>query len=154
VKNAPYYASPTVACKDSIQAMFHVKEPGPKHIHISQYVLDKQPNLLEMLTEERRIKHKSKDGKVRVSWGKKHDKAPNEGWDVLNYNLAAKHFAVLSGFQFVSELTSVRSTPEEVADVEAEILPQNETVLKSKVKAPRKRRPKSGWLSGGGSRRF
>mgnify|MGYP001319178574 CR=1 FL=1 len=161
VKNAPYYTVRTVAASDAAATMLRVSQPGARYLHIPEHLVKRIPFLLDGLTAEERHKVRGRDGKVKVTWAKKHEDKPNEPWDLLKYNIAARVFACLSGFVFKrSDVTAARKAAQEAAsapvadltttDVE-KILSQIELGLQSEPKVARKKRPKTRWLSG---RRF
>lgn len=163
VKNAPYYQVRTTAAKDAASAMLRITQPGPKFLHISDRLLAKIPNLLDMLASEQRHKVKGRDGKTRVHWDKKIESAPNEAWDLLCYCLAGRVFCELSGFRFRSltqKVTAAEPEPERI-DIDAvvdaasktpEILSKPTPTVLLEPRAARQTRPKSGWLTGGRSR--
>lgn len=161
VKNAPYYTVRTVAASDAAATMLRVTQPGARYLHIPEHLVNRIPFLLDGLTAEERHKVRGKDGRVKVRWAKKHDDKPNEPWDLLKYNIAARVFACLSGFVFKrsdveaarkasAALDSASVVDEPTVDM-PKILSQIETAVQSPPRAARQKRPKSGWLSG---RRF
>jgi len=152
IKNAPYYVVKTIAATDAADRMLRAKEPGPNFLHIPESLLEKIPNLLDMLTAEQRFKVRGKDGKVRVHWTKKSEAAPNEALDLLKYNIAAKKFIELSGFQFKrAERVAVTPSPVSAAESAAilrKISQSVQTPLHSTVRPARKKRPAFDWSRG------
>lgn len=153
VKNAPYYVVKTCAASDAADAMLRTIQPGSRYLHIPEGLLKKVPNLLDMLTSEQRFKVRGKDGKVRVHWTKKREDLPNEAWDLLKYNIAARIFAVLSGFVFETQRRPVIvDNGGDITDEVIETLREIQNPVESKprpvaqpVRRPTRPRYSSGW---------
>lgn len=147
--NAPYTPVRTVPNKDKVHALLQTRTPGPRFVHIPDFIPEKHPVFFEGLTEEHRLQTRDKSGKLHVRWLKKRDHAPNEPWDCLCGNHAVRLMAELQGFKFSPMVVApMVADATEAAAVSAEIFQNPQTVQISK-RPPRERRPRSNWMDGG-----
>jgi phage terminase large subunit GpA-like protein len=101
-RSAQWFSVRVVPAKDTIAAMLRVTQPGPRYVHIPTHVVEDHPDLLDMLTAERRVSPRDRKGRAKVAWLPVAAGRRNEALDCFVYALAGAHAMTLGGVSLES----------------------------------------------------